>query len=69
MANVVTGGRDAARGICMTCSDDDLQAIVDYMLARIRVQCYRLAREYATEAFGQLNHDRFIEKKGRGFYA
>ena len=35
MANVVNGvGAMPARGICMTCSDDDLQAIVDYMLAQ-----------------------------------
>ena len=35
MTNVVNGvGAMPARGICMTCSDDDLQAIVDYMLAQ-----------------------------------
>ena len=35
MANVVNGvGAMPARGICMTCSDDDLKAIVDYMLAQ-----------------------------------
>lgn len=35
MSNVVNGvGAMPARGICMTCSDDDLQAIVDYMLAQ-----------------------------------
>ena len=35
MANVINGfNAMPARGICMTCSDDDLQAIVDYMLAQ-----------------------------------
>ena len=35
MSNVINGvGAMPARGICMTCSDDDLQAIVDYMLAQ-----------------------------------
>ena len=35
LANVVNGvGAMPARGICMTCSDDDLKAIVDYMLAQ-----------------------------------
>lgn len=35
MANVINGvGAMPARGICMTCSDEDLQAIVDYMLAQ-----------------------------------
>ncbi len=35
LANVVNGvGAMPARGICMTCSDDDLQAIVEYMLAQ-----------------------------------
>lgn len=33
MANVVNGfNAMPARGICMSCSDDDLRAIVDYML-------------------------------------
>lgn len=35
MSNVINGvGAMPARGICMTCSDDDLQAIVNYMLAQ-----------------------------------
>ena len=35
MSNVINGvGAMPARGICMTCSDDNLQAIVDYMLAQ-----------------------------------
>ena len=35
MYNVINGvGAMPARGICMTCSDDDLQAIVNYMLAQ-----------------------------------
>jgi cytochrome c5 len=35
MTNVIKGvGAMPARGICMTCSDDDLQAIVNYMLAQ-----------------------------------
>jgi len=35
MSNVVNGvGAMPARGICMACSDDDLQAIVNYMLAQ-----------------------------------
>ena len=35
MYNVINGvGAMPARGICMTCSDDDLQAIVNYMLAK-----------------------------------
>ena len=35
MSNVINGvGGMPARGICMTCSDDDLQAIVNYMLAQ-----------------------------------
>ena len=35
MFNVINGvGAMPARGICMTCSDDDLQAIVNYMLAQ-----------------------------------
>jgi len=35
MSNVINGvGAMPARGICMACSDDDLQAIVNYMLAQ-----------------------------------
>ena len=35
MANVINGvGAMPARGICMTCSDDNLRAVVDYMLAQ-----------------------------------
>jgi len=35
MANVINGfNAMPARGICMTCSDDDLRSIVDYMLAQ-----------------------------------
>ena len=35
MSNVINGvGAMPARGICMTCSDEDLQAIVNYMLAQ-----------------------------------
>ena len=35
MSNVVNGvGAMPARGICLTCSDEDLQAIVNYMLAQ-----------------------------------
>lgn len=35
MSNVINGvGAMPARGICMTCSDDDLRAIVNYMLAQ-----------------------------------
>ena len=35
MSNVINGvGAMPARGICMTCSDDDLQAVVNYMLAQ-----------------------------------
>ncbi len=35
MSNVINGvGAMPARGICMTCSDGDLQAIVNYMLAQ-----------------------------------
>ena len=35
MANVINGiGAMPARGICMSCSDDDLQQVVDYMLAQ-----------------------------------
>ena len=35
MSNVINGvGAMPARGICMTCSDEDLQTIVDYMLAQ-----------------------------------
>lgn len=35
MSNVINGvGAMPARGICMTCSDGDLQAIVNYMLAK-----------------------------------
>ncbi len=35
MSNVINGvGAMPARGICLTCSDGDLQAIVNYMLAQ-----------------------------------
>ena len=35
MANVINGiGAMPARGICMSCSDDDLQQVVEYMLAQ-----------------------------------
>ena len=35
MYNVINGvGAMPARGICMTCSDGDLQAVVNYMLAQ-----------------------------------
>jgi cytochrome c5 len=35
MSNVINGvGAMPARGICLTCSDEDLQAIVNYMLAQ-----------------------------------
>ena len=35
MSNVINGiGAMPARGICMACSDDDLQAIVNYMLTQ-----------------------------------
>ncbi len=35
MTNVINGFNTMpARGICMTCSDDDLRSIVDYMLAQ-----------------------------------
>ncbi len=35
MANVINGiGAMPARGICMTCSDDNLREVVDYMLAQ-----------------------------------
>ena len=35
MSNVINGvGAMPARGICMTCSDGDLQAVVNYMLAQ-----------------------------------
>lgn len=35
MSNVINGvGAMPARGICMTCSDGDLQAIVNFMLAQ-----------------------------------
>lgn len=35
MANVINGvNAMPARGICMSCSDEDLRAVVDYMLAQ-----------------------------------
>lgn len=35
MANAINGiGAMPARGICMSCSDDDLQQVVEYMLAQ-----------------------------------
>ena len=35
MANAINGiGAMPARGICMSCSDDDLQLVVEYMLAQ-----------------------------------
>jgi cytochrome c5 len=35
MANVINGiNAMPARGICMSCSDDDLRAVVEYMLAQ-----------------------------------
>ena len=35
MANVINGvNAMPARGICMTCSDDDLRSIVDYMVSQ-----------------------------------
>ena len=35
MANVMTGlNAMPAKGLCMTCSDDDLRALVDYMVSQ-----------------------------------
>jgi cytochrome c5 len=33
LANAINGvGAMPARGLCMSCSDDDLQALIDYMI-------------------------------------
>ena len=35
MANVINGvGAMPAKGLCFTCTDDDLRALVDYMIAQ-----------------------------------